>query len=65
MVCDPDNQKIGSDIFYPVRKDHAAVNGHRVVVKLTDYGNDRKNPEGTVTEILAMRMIRRQIFWRL
>jgi len=49
----PDNQKIGSDIFIPCGKTMRAVNGHRVVVKLTDYGNDRKNPEGTVTEILG------------
>ena len=49
----PDNQKIGSDIFIPCGKTMRAVNGHRVVVKLTDYGNDHKNPEGTVTEILG------------
>ena len=41
----PDNQKIGSDIFIPCGKTMRAVNGHRVVVKLTDYGNDRKNPK--------------------
>ena len=49
----PDNQKIAKDIF--IQKNHTmgAVNGHKVVVKLTDYGNARRNPEGKVVEILG------------
>ena len=49
----PDNQKIAKDIF--IQKNHTmgAVNGHKVVVKVTDYGNARRNPEGKVVEILG------------
>ncbi len=49
----PDNQKIGRDIFIPQGKDMGAVNGHKVVVRITDYGSGRRNPEGVVTEILG------------
>ena len=30
-----------------------AVNGHEVVVRVKDFGNKRKNPEGEVVEILG------------
>lgn len=49
----PDNQKISTDIFIPQGKDMGAVNGHKVVVRLTDYGGERRNPEGMVTEIIG------------
>ena len=49
----PDNQKISTDIFIPQGKDMGAVNGHKVVVRLTDYGGERRNPEGVVTEIIG------------
>lgn len=49
----PDNQKIGRDIFIPHGKELGAVNGHKVVVRITDYGSGRRNPEGEVTEILG------------
>ncbi len=49
----PDNQKIGADVFIPEGKDLGAVTGHKVVVRLTDYGGERKKPEGVITEILG------------
>ncbi len=49
----PDNQKFGSDIFIPKEYTKGAVNGHKVLVKITDYGNESKNPEGRVTQILG------------
>ena len=49
----PDNQKINRDIFIPQGQDMGAVNGHKVVVRITDYGSGRRNPEGTVTGILG------------
>ncbi len=49
----PDNQKIGIDIFIPEGKDMGAVTGHKVVVRLTGYGGERKKPEGVVTEIIG------------
>lgn len=49
----PDNQKIGTDIFVPLERSKGAVTGHKVVVKITDYGTDRKSPEGIVREILG------------
>ena len=49
----PDNQKIARDIFIPQGKDMGAVTGHKVVVKITDYGNEKKKPEGVITEIIG------------
>ena len=49
----PDNRKIASDIFIPKEKCMGAVDGHKVVCHLTDYGNARKNPEGEITQILG------------
>lgn len=49
----PDNQKFCNDIFIPSGKTMGAVTGHKVSVKLTDYGSSNKNPEGYVTEILG------------
>ena len=49
----PDNTKFGKDIF--IQKEHTkgAVNGHKVVVKLTNFGDKLKNPEGKIIEILG------------
>ncbi len=49
----PDNQKINADVFIPQGKDMGAVTGHKVVVRLTDFGGERKNPEGIITEIIG------------
>lgn len=49
----PDNQKFGSDIFIPKEHTKGAVNGHKVLVRITDYGDESKNPEGRVTQILG------------
>lgn len=48
-----DNQKFTKDIF--ISKEHCkgAISGHKVVVKLVSYGNNEKNPEGKVVEILG------------
>ncbi|NLZ83763.1 MAG: ribonuclease R [Clostridiales bacterium] len=48
-----DNQKIGKDIFIPKEHTKGAVNGHKVVVQITNYGNGSQNPEGKVIEILG------------
>ena len=49
----PDNQKLAEDIFIPIERSKGAVDGHKVVVELTDYGSDHKKPEGKVIEILG------------
>ena len=49
----PDNVKIGCDIFVAQGHTKGAVDGHKVVVKIIDYGKEGKNPEGIVTEILG------------
>ncbi len=49
----PDNQKLGTDIFIPNNKSMQAVTGHKVLVRLTSYGSDRKSPEGEVVQILG------------
>ena len=49
----PDNQKLAEDIFVPIERSKGAVDGHKVVVELTDYGSERKKPEGKVVEILG------------
>jgi len=49
----PDNNRIAQDIFVPVEHSKGAVSGHKVVVKLTDYGSAHKSPEGKIIEILG------------
>lgn len=49
----PDNTKLCQDIFVPRERAKGAVNGHKVVVEITDYGNDKRSPEGKVVEILG------------
>lgn len=48
-----DNQKFGKDIFISKERSKGAVNGHKVVVQITDYGDKDKNPEGKVVQILG------------
>lgn len=49
----PDNTKFASDVFVPVEWSKGAVDGHKVVVELTSYGDEKKKPEGKVVEILG------------
>lgn len=49
----PDNQKIDCDIFVPNERSKGAMDGHKVVVEITNYGAANKNPEGKVVEILG------------
>lgn len=49
----PDNQKIGQDIFIPQERSRGAVDGHKVVVEITDFGKSGKKPEGKVVEIIG------------
>lgn len=49
----PDNGKVSRDIFVPAEKSKGAVSGHKVVVKITDYGDKDRKPEGVITEIIG------------
>ena len=49
----PDNSKIGTDIFVPKERSKGAVTGHKVVVELTSYGDERHKPEGRVAELIG------------
>ena len=49
----PDNQKVASDIFVSKSDSKGAMSGHKVVCKITNYGMDRKSPEGKIVEILG------------
>jgi ribonuclease R len=48
-----DNTKFNKDIFIPETATKGAVTGHKVVVEITGFGNDRRNPEGKVIEIIG------------
>lgn len=48
-----DDKKIAKDIFISRENTKGAVTGHKVVVEIMDYGEDRRNPEGKVIEILG------------
>lgn len=49
----PDNRRITSDIFVPQEFSKGAMDGHKVLVELTSYGEKGKNPEGKVKEIIG------------
>lgn len=49
----PDNMRFTKDIYVPEERSKGAVTGHKVVVKITDFGGKGKKPEGIVTEIIG------------
>lgn len=49
----PDNARLPRDIFIPRESSMGAVGGHKVVVEITDYGTQKRSPEGKVVEILG------------
>lgn len=50
----PDNQRISKDIFILQGCSQGAVSGHKVMVKIRDFGEKKgKKPEGVITEILG------------
>lgn len=49
----PDNPKIATDIYIAKEHKKGAVDGHKVIVEITDYGSKGRNPEGKVVEILG------------
>ncbi|MDE6686996.1 MAG: ribonuclease R, partial [Lachnospiraceae bacterium] len=49
----PDNQKIAEDIFIPIECAKGAMDGHKVVVEITEYGKKGRKPEGKIVEIIG------------
>lgn len=48
-----DNKKFSKDIYIAKADDKGAVNGHKVVVEIINYGDKGHNPEGKIIEILG------------
>ncbi|WP_144428555.1 ribonuclease R [Defluviitalea phaphyphila] len=49
----PDDKNFAKDIFISKGHNLGAVDGHKVVAKITNWGKDRRNPEGEIIEILG------------
>lgn len=49
----PDNKRLTADVFIPEEHMNGAVNGQKVVAKITDYPDGRKSAAGEVIEILG------------
>lgn len=49
----PDEKKIPVDIFIPADQINGAQNDDRVVVKITRWESNKRNPEGMVAEVLG------------
>ncbi|WP_416147145.1 ribonuclease R [Salipaludibacillus sp. HK11] len=48
-----DDKRIPTDIFIPKNQELGAVDGHKVLVEITKYPEDRMSAEGHVTKILG------------
>ncbi|MCR5665471.1 MAG: ribonuclease R [Eubacterium sp.] len=49
----PDNERFLKDIFISEKDACGAVEGHKVVVEIKSFGDERHKPEGKVVEILG------------
>ncbi|WP_057510221.1 ribonuclease R [Staphylococcus simulans] len=49
----PDDKRIMQDIFIPKGQSLGAVEGHKVLVQISKYGEGNDNPEGHVSAILG------------
>jgi len=50
----PDDSKMYADIFIPQKKLRGAEDGVKVLVKITDWPDNSKNPFGKIVEVLGM-----------
>lgn len=48
-----DNQKFTKDIYISKSDNKGAITGHKVVVEITDFGSEDRNPEGRIIEIIG------------
>ena len=51
----PDDRSFSVDIYIPVKQTRGAKTGDKVLVEITNYPENRKNPEGKVIEIIGRR----------
>ncbi|MEG2197697.1 MAG: ribonuclease R [Cellulosilyticaceae bacterium] len=49
----PDEQKYARDIFISRKHAKGAVTGHKVLVEIIDWADEKKNPEGKVISVLG------------
>lgn len=49
----PDNQRFMRDIYIAKGDNNGAMHGHKVVVIINDYGDEKHNPSGYVEEIIG------------
>ncbi len=49
----PDRSKLNFDVHVAKEHTKGAVSGQKVCVRITDFGDDRHQPEGRITEILG------------
>ncbi|MDE5968799.1 MAG: ribonuclease R, partial [Muribaculaceae bacterium] len=51
--CETDSKFLATDIFIPKAKLKGGVTGDKVVVKITEWPDDAKNPKGEVLDVLG------------
>jgi len=49
----PDDQKYSRDVFISRKLSKGAVTGHKVLVQITNWAEERRNPEGQILSILG------------
>ncbi|MBC8266214.1 MAG: ribonuclease R [Flavobacteriales bacterium] len=49
----PDNKKVPFDIFIPKQKIKANLNGKKLLVEVTDWSENRKNPVGKIISVIG------------
>ncbi len=49
----PDESKYARDIFIPKKHNKGAVSGHKVLVEIIDWAEEKRNPEGKVISVLG------------
>ncbi|XOQ52367.1 MAG: Ribonuclease R [Succiniclasticum sp.] len=49
----PDDKRIGSDVYVAEKNFNGARDNQKVVVQITEWPTDRRNAEGTITEVLG------------
>ncbi|MDF2615240.1 MAG: rnr [Clostridia bacterium] len=49
----PDDQKYSRDVFIPKKLSKGAVSGHKVLVQITNWAEERRNPDGQILSILG------------